>query len=294
MFSLIKRKILKTTLGFKYRNSRRSKWWLSDESLIPLVQSVASYIERYDGLATDNNIEIVKREVNRLVFRVKSLSPAEESFIVKVFPLCCLRHRLKYHIMKYSHNRFAFGEAVNLLIGAKRGLNVPKVHGYGQVYGCSTLIKKSVLIIEDLEHHITIGELLKLNSADQEKCGEILNRAIPIFVSLYEACCNDISVNSGSIMFGDEGLKQDDFILDLEYARFYDKPSLELLMFEAATLAKYCKFLLTEKTINEWVDKLLDAVETRDRICRGKMVGYFNYYFNTQLSRKEREKIGAS
>jgi len=289
-----KRRIIKNALKVKYGDSRRAKWWLKDESLISVVHSVQPYICRCSESTVQRSFEIIKEEDNRLVFCVKSTASKEKSFVVKVFPLRCLRHSLKYHVMKYSHSRFAFGEAGNLFIAAKRGVSVPRVYGYGHVYGISMLIRKSILILEDLNNHTPIGTLLELNRTDQQKCGQILSRAIPIFISLYKACCNHISVNPGSIMFGDEDSKEDDFILDLEYARFYDMPSLELLMFEAATLARYCRFLLTKETIDGWIHELLDAAEIRDHVTREKMIQYFNYHLNTQLSRNEREKIGAS
>ena len=72
--------------------------------------------------------------------------------------------------MKYRNHRFAFGEAVSLLIASKHGLDVPKVYGYGEIYGASMLIEKSVLILENLANHIPIGDILRLNKDDQEKC----------------------------------------------------------------------------------------------------------------------------
>ncbi len=293
MLSTNKRGMLKTALRLKYSDSQRAKWWLKNESLIPVAKSILSDIDKCYESASGHNVDVIKKEDNRLVFRIKSSSSTEISFVAKVFPLLCLRHRLKYHRMKYKHSRFAFGEAVSLLIAAERGLNVPKVYGYGCIYGSSGLIKMSVLILEDLVHHTTIGELLKLYSGNEKKCVEIMNRVIPIFITLYKAACNYINVNLGSIMLGDEDSRQNDFILDFEYATFYDSSSLELLMFESANLIKYCRAFVTNKTINEWRDKLLDAAEVRDLVSRGKMIERFNYYFSTRLSRKKREKIGA-
>lgn len=292
MFSLSKRRILMTALGFEYSDSQRAKLWLCDKSLIPLAQSVPPAIDTYSESASSQDVEVIKRDKRRLVLRINLSQSGEESFIVKVFPLRCLRHRLKYHSMKYD--RFAFGEAANLLIAARRGLNVPKVYGYGCIYGSSRLIKKDILILEDLAPRTSVGELLKLNKGDEEKCAKIFSRTIPIFVDLYKAKCNHIGSNISAIMLGDEKSKQDDFILDFEYAKFHNKPSLEVLMFEAAHFAKRCCTWVTKKTMNEWKDKLLDAVEIKDNATRNKIMGYFNYYFDTQLSRKERQKVGVS
>jgi len=294
MLSSNKREILKTALRLKYSDSRRAKWLLKDKSLIPLAKSVLSDIDKCYESASGHNVDVIKQEDNRLVFRTKSSSSPGKSFVVKVFPLRCLRHRLKYHSMKYKHSRFAFGEAVSLLIASERGLNVPKVYCYGCIYGCSGLIKMSVLILEDLVHHSTIGELLKLNSGNEKKSVEIMNRAIPILIGLYKAACNYINVNLGAIMLGEDDSNNSDYILDFEYATFFDNPSLELLMFEAANLGKCCRAFVTDKIISEWRDKLLDAIEVADHVDRGKLIERFNYFFCTTLSRNKREKIGAS
>ncbi len=281
-----------TALGFEYSDLQRAKWWLSDKSLIPLAQLAASAIDTCGESPSSHDVEILKRQDRRLILRINLSQSGQAPFIMKVSPLRCLRHRLKYHSMKY--NRFAFGEAVNLLIAAKRGLKVPKVYGYGCIYGSCRLITKDILILEDLAPRTPVGELLKLNRGDEEKCAKILSRTIPSFVDLYKEKCNNISTNMGAIMLGDENSKQDDFIVDFEYAKFHNKPSLEVLMFEAGHFAKHCCTWVAKETVNEWKDKLLDAVEIQRPRIREKMTGYFNYYFNAQLSRKERQKVGVS
>jgi len=289
MFSSSRRTILKKALRFKYNDSLKSRWWLIDNNLIPIAQSIASAVDKFNGSFLPDNIEIIKNEDRRFILRIDSSQSVEKSFIAKVFPLCCLRHRLKYHRMKYK--RFAFGEAVNLLIAAERGLNVPMVYGYGRIYGSSFLIKTDVLLLEDLADQTAVDKLLELNSNDQKKCAKILERTIPIIIGLYKAGCNNIGFNTGAIMLGDGNSAKNDFILDFEYAEFHDKPSLEVLMFEAANFAKYCRRWLTEQTINEWRAKLLDAIEIGDDVKRGNLIERFNYYFNSRLSRKERLKI---
>lgn len=290
MFSLRKRRILTTALALEYRDSQRARWWLVDRSLIPVAQLAPSAVDTCGESPSSHDLEILKSDDRRLILRINLSQSGQNPFIMKVAPLRCLRHRLKYHSMKY--NRFAFGEAVNLLIAAKRGLKVPKVYGYGCIYGSCRLITKDVLILEDLAPRTPVGELLKLNSGDEEKCAEILSRTIPSFVDLYKAKCNQISTNMGAIMLGDENSKQDDFIVDFEYAKFYDKPSLEVLMFEAAHFAKHCCTYVAKKTVYEWKDKLLDAIEIQTPHIREKMTVYFNYYFDARLSRKERQQVG--
>ncbi|MCK5608399.1 hypothetical protein KAR91_41340, partial [Candidatus Pacearchaeota archaeon] len=242
--------MLREALAVKYKDSARIGWKLKDKVLVPIVKSAQSAIEKKPILNKDHAFELIKEESNRMVFKITSKSNAK-SYIFKVFPSQCLKHRLKYIWMTRNSSRFAYGEAISLLIASEKGINVPDVYGYGYILGTSMLIEKSVLIIECLSHHTTIGELLESHRDNQEKCLQILNRAIPLFVKLYEAACNHISVNTGAIMLSNDKDPENDFILDFEYAKFYKKPSLELLMFEAATLAKYCKAWVSKDTMKE-------------------------------------------
>lgn len=291
MFSLTKqgKRMVKSALRFNYSDSRRMKWWLRDESLIPVAQSVLSGIDEQNESVSQHNVEILKQGDRRLILRIKPLRFNEKSFIIKVFRLRCLRHRLKYHRRKY--HRYGFAEAANLIIASSRGLNVPTVYGYGRIYGPCRLIKMDIIIIQDLVHYTQLYESLKLIKGDEEESAKIFDRTIPIFVNLYEAGCNNIDMNLGAIMLGNEDSKNYGFVLDFEFAKFHDKPSLEILMFEAAHFMKGRYNRLEKETINNWIAKLLDAVKIRDNYNRERAIERFNYYLGTYLSRKERLRI---
>lgn len=284
--------MLRKALAVTYNDSARISWRLKDQDLVPIVKSARAVIEQKAILNEDHVFELIKEEDNRHVFKIKSRD-STKSYIFKVFPLQCVRHRLKYLWMTRKFSRFAYGEAISLFIASEKGINVPDVYGYGYLLGTSMLIEKSVLILECLSHHTTIGQLLELHRNDQARCLQILNRSIPIFVKLYETACNHISVNEGAIMLSNEDCLKDDFILDFEYVKFYKKPSLELLMFEVASLAKDCKCWVSEDTMKEWTKELLIAVGVRGDLDINNLMTRFLYHFNTQLSRKERSKIGA-
>ncbi|MGA2171714.1 MAG: lipopolysaccharide kinase InaA family protein [Sedimentisphaerales bacterium] len=278
------------TLGFRYDDSHNSRWWLKDKSVVPAVRSVLTAIDECDGPSTHPDCEILKQLPDRLILRVRPPDSAPQSFVAKISLLPHLRERLKYHIMK--NDRFGFAEAANLIIAAQRGLTVPGVYGYGRIYGPFGLIRKSIVILEDLAHHVTIGKLLDLNRQNQSRCADMLGWTIPVFVGLYNANCNHIDVNLNSIMFDSKDDNKRGFLLDFEYARFYDKPSIEILMFEAAHFAKCCPDRLKGDTINNWLAKLLDAVEIREALSREKAIDRFNcYYSSGRLSRKERVRI---
>ena len=287
-------KLVQDALKFRYRHSKEARFWLKDESIVPVAQSVLSIIDKHYEPLSEPNIEILRRHcrgssLRKLAFRIECKESPGKSYVVKVFPLRCLKHRLKYHRMR--HHRFGFGEAANLLIANERGLKVPKVYGYGHIYGSYWLVKTSIVIVEYLAHQSSIEELLKSCGQDQNKCAQILNHTVPIFAGLYKAKCNHIDVNLGAIMFSLEDSQQDGSVVDFEYARFYDARSPEILMSQAAYFAKRWSDFVPAKAINDWLSKLLDAIEVKDDLIRDKMIERFGYYFSTDLSRRERMHI---
>ncbi len=291
MFCSSKKRTLKEALRFKYKDSRKGKWWLKDDRLICVAESILSTIDECNESLLPRNVEILKQDDRRLLLRFNSSQVVERSFIVKVFPLYRLRHKLKYHTKKYTQSRFGFGEAANLLIAAKRGLRVPKIYGYGRVYGFFRLIKRDIVIMEDLTGFTTLGKLLELNQTNTEKIVGLFDQVIPIFVKLYEAGCNHIDLSPTCIMLCADGSDGDGFILDFEYSNFHKQKSPELLMFEAAFFINRCRGWFANEAAYKWLDKLLDAVEIRDSSNRRKCIERFKYYFGTKLSRKRRMRL---
>lgn len=291
MSDMSKRRIIRSALEYTYASCPRAKWWLKDTSLIPLIESVQAAIHSFKESSSVRNFKILKQGERGLIFRIEASPVVEETFIVKVFCISCLRQKLKYHWLKYSQNKFAFGEGTNLIIAAGRGLMVPKVYAYGRMYGACHLIQTDILIIEDLTNTTPIGELLELNKGNEIKCSEILGRSIPLFAHLYQAKCNNIDVNPGSIMLCSENSEQGAFMVDFEYAKFYDKPSLEILMFEAAHFTKHFKSIFPKEIIVDWLAELLATIGIRDHRIEEKLMERFDYYFDTYPSRKERARI---
>ncbi len=286
-----KLRLLKDVLKFRYRHSERATLWLKNENLVPVAQSVLSTIDKYDGAVSPHNVVTLKQCAGkRLIFRINTPQVAEKAFVVKVFPLRRLKHRLRYHWTK--HSRYAFNEAANLIIAAKRGVRVPKVYGYGCIYDSYHLTKASLVLLECLAQHTPADELLKLNREDEKQCARILSSTIPVFISLHEAHCNIVYILSDAIMLGGEDSKQDAFVVDFEYARFYNKHSLEILVYEAAYFARSCPDWLAHRIINDWVTKLFDAVGIRDNALRKKLMERFKYYFHVPyMSHKESVEI---
>ena len=287
-----KSRIIKDVLKFKYRQSRNVVFWLKSPKMFSMIQSFLSALDKHDQPASSDNVEVLKKTpVNkRLLLRINSSIPIEKSFIIKVLTVHLLRLKLKYCWMKYY--RYGFAETANLIIARNRGINVPRVYGYGRIYGSFGLIKKDIVILEDLNHHISFNELLEQNKENEEECINILNQAIPVFVSHYKARCNNWDINPGSIMFDLHDLKLEPLVLDFEYVVFHNKSSLEVLMFLAANFAKGFSNWMNREIIDSWATELLDGVKVEDLDIRKKFMKRFDYYMSIPyMPHKERMRI---
>jgi len=260
----------------------RAKWWLKDESLAPLAQSIVGTIRNINHHALQSSIEIFKLTERKAVFRVEYPNCSCPSFVAKAFLLSRFEHRFKYH-------RYGLNEVTNLFKAANRGINTPKVYGFGHIYGLFGLVEASAIIMEDLSSLSPIKKLL-LKGTDSER-KQIFMRTIPSFVSLYNAGCNHIDVNSGAVMLCEYNFNPNVFLLDFQHAKFHSKPSSEILMFEAGHFAKSCRDWISTDTVNEWLDKLLTAVNINHTNEIQEMKGRFYYYCKAELSRKHRKTL---
>ena len=282
MLSIRKRRIMKSALKCRCRDSSRVKWWLKDESVTPVAQSVATAIMEITNQTVPSNTEIIKSSERKSVFRMEHPQHPAQSFIAKVFLLNRFEHRLKYY-------KYGLDETANLIRAKARGINSPEVYGYGHIYDMLGLVKVSIIILEDLRHLSPIGVLMRAKSEDERS--RVFMRTVPLFVRLYEAGCNHIDVNSGAVMLSDRDLDSKVFLLDFQHAKFYDRPSSEILMFEAGRFAKSCRNWVSDETIGDWLADLFAAIGLDDSDERRTMRERFEYYFDTHLSRKEGRRV---
>ena len=212
----------------------------------------------------------------------------QATVVAKIFRLSSLYRRLRHQFAGY--NRFALGEAANMITAARRGLDVPRVYGYGYTRGRSGIIKTDVLIMDDLTSCVPVGELLERHAANRDTCEEILNGAARIFTGLFRAGCNHIDVNPGAIL-----LDRDDwtkaFLLDFEHATFHRMPSLEILAFEAAYFSRSCRRWVDKDMIDRWFARLVEATGVTDPGGIKVLTDRFRRYLNRIMSRRERRKI---
>lgn len=284
MFPLIRQgtRIVRSALKFTYNDSKRTKWWLRDESLIPVTQSVVAAIRDINKQTGPSNVKIIKWRKLKIVFRIEDSEGVAQSFIVKAYLLSRFKHRLKYR-------RRGLNEVANLIRAKRRGINTPDVYGYGRINDIFGLVTVSIIILEDLCGRSAIGELMQTRS--QDECSRMLISTVSLFSKLYRGACNLFDMNNGAVMLCEHVLDSEAFLVDLERADFYDRPSVEVLMFEAGYFARSCRNWVSTEAIDQWLTELLSAVSINGSGEIEKAKERFNYYFGTDLSRKERLRI---
>jgi tRNA A-37 threonylcarbamoyl transferase component Bud32 len=299
---LNERKLVKTKLNFEF-SDMRTRWWLRDETLVPLAKSTADAVRDILEDVIPARVKILKRTIferseRKNVFRINNPESSEQFFVVKVFfgdrksnaaegnHKNTARIKLRYRLRS---SRYSLNEVANLFRATDKGINTPRVYGYGHLRGRLRLVKASIIILEDLGASTLENMLMQAES--EEERSRIFLQTVPLFVSLFRAHCNHIDVNNNAIILADYESKSVPYLLDFQHANFCRKPSFEVLMFEASTLAKSCRSILSHETIEHWLDELLSAVEIYEACDRQKVRGYFDYYLNTSLSRKKCRKI---
>ena len=290
MLSLSRRRILRNALKFRYSGLRRASWWLKDMNLAACADSVVDIIRSIISKAVPPDIEMIKLTPRKAVFRVSNPHNSHETFVVKAFFLNHFSHRLNYRL-------YGLDETANLIQAKDRGINTPDVYGYGHVYDRLGLVRTGIIILEDLGHMPTIGNLL--DTIPEIERSEIFTNTVPLFVSLYRANCNHIDLGSSAVMLGNNSSNPPIFLLDFQHARFYNKPSLNILMFEAGYFARSCRQWISGEIAMEWADMILSNVGIKDQTQRQKAKETFEYHrqgkgrtpTQTTLSRKHRKRI---
>jgi hypothetical protein len=289
MFSFSKNKILNNHLPLRRGRFPECHWRLKDNSLSFLSDCVKDILKD-TGNPSVEGLEILKLARRKGVYRIVHPDDSSQSYIVKIFFLHHLSHRLSAH-------KYALDEAVNFITASNRGVKTPELLAFGQYYARSGLIKTGVFVTEDLRGYSTIGELLA--KSDESQRSELLTRIIPVFQSLYLSGCNHIDININAIMLSEDKSNKNVFLLDFQHAIFYGESNLKILMFEAGYFARCCRKLISSDMAYAWVDEVLacNGVTCPDELSEAKDL--FDYYFQcvgrtptqTRLSRKHRKKI---
>lgn len=285
--ALNKRRIIKNVLNFRFRDSSKVKWWLVDESFIPIAKSITKAIRDIRQDVIPSHVKILKRTIfgqteRKNVFIINHPESSGTSFVAKVFFLVHLTHKLNYRL-------YGLGEAANSIEARRRGIYTSKVYGCGHIYNALGLVEASLIIFEHLSNANTVRELM-CNKAEDERA-EVFMQTVPLFISLYKAGCHHIDVNSSAVLLSENDANSKVFLVDFHHAKFYSNPNTEILMFEAAYFAMSCRNFVSIKIIDKWLDKILPLIGFKSDSEIRKMRHRFNYYLESDLSRKRRKTL---
>ena len=282
-----KRRIIKDALSFEYRDSSKARWWLENETFVPVAESTTDAVRSIKNNIIPSHVKILKRSIfaqteRKNVFSINHPESPETSFVSKVFFLVHLSHKLNYRL-------YGLCEAANSIEAGRRGICTSRVYGYGQMYNTFGFVEASVIIFEHLRNAATVSELMSSGKGDERE--KVFMQTIPLFVNLYRAGCHHIDVNSSAVMLSEDEVNPKVFLIDFHHAKFYRRPSTEILMFEAGYFARSCRKWVSTEAINSWLTKLFAAVGLDDNTEVQKLKERFDYYFYKDFSRKERKKI---
>jgi len=275
-------------LTHTHRDRFGTTWHLADPRWAAAAESV-SRVARADGEAMPlGDVQVLCERGRRRVLRVATHESGHATVVAKVFTLSSFHRRVLHQAMGY--NRYALGEATNLMTAAQRGLPVPRVYGYGRAQGRWRLIQTDFLLIEDLASCVPVGQLLDRHAADPGLCAEIMDRTIPVFVGLFRTGCNHIDVNPDAILVEGNDITKA-FVLDFEHAVFSPTPRMEILSFEAAYFARGCQRWVDKDMIDRWFTRLVEAIGVTDPGGVKRLTDRFRHYLSRAMSRSERRKI---
>ena len=263
-------------------------WYLADTSFKDWAQRAT------DALLCDGQdsqrAEILKKADKRLIFRLKSPqgdSP-HQSVVVKAFPMTGKLNYTGLKMKLFRYRRYGPSEVRNLLEADRRGLPVPQVFGYGQMRR-GPLVLNTMVMMEDLAPRRRIGVLLGEAQGQDHRQERLLDRLLPVFVQLYLKGCNHIDVNVDAIWLSDNP-QMDLKINDFQFARFLDKPSRKVLMFEAASFARSCWCEgVAPKILYAWGERVVTAAGIKNTSYWLEI--YRGFLHNLDLSEAQRLAI---
>jgi len=267
------------------RDGPRDRWWLEDESLIPVVRDLVR-IAATRPLSPDADVEVLKENDRKVVLRLV-LSPQNGTgagFIAKVHYLEALRRRMGYR-------RLCFDEAAATITATGRGVPAPRIAGCGLLATPFGLVSAGMLLQEDLSGCTTVSDLIRSRGRDGKSCADLLERTTPLFISLFEAGCNHIDANCDNILLAGGGGAA--YLIDFQHAQFFDRPSAEVLMLEAGVFARSLTLrgLVSEDELRAWLDGLLVAAGVAGGDDKERLARRFDHYRAVSLSRRVRRRV---
>ncbi len=273
MTTLNRAQIVKTALPHRIRRPG-SDWRACDASIEDAIDTVLRVLL---GANPSPDLRWFKHTDKKWIFRI------DGGHVAKVMYLATLMLRLKYR-------RYARDEAGNLIWAASQGVRVPPVHAVGAIRTRTGLVGSAVLIVGELGGMRTVTELLREADGEPDRIANVLRATLPAFERLFRCGCNHIDLNAGNIMLDPADLQAMPAVIDFKYALFHRRPSLEILMLEAARFGADCATMVPDAAVQEWFESLLAAVAVENAGQREWCRKRFHGYLNRRMSRKDRQR----
>ena len=148
-------------------------------------------------------------------------------------------------------------------------------------------VASTAVMMEDLNRHQSICELLSPAGLEDSGKAELLKRAGRLFVRLYEGGCNHIDISGQSVWLGKTD-DDDDRLIDFQYAAFHTQSSLTVLMFNMAYFVNSINVLVSETLFEPWVREVLEELSVTNT---ESWIEVYRQFKSKRLSRKQRLAI---
>lgn len=273
MTFLSRAQIVKTALPHRVTRPG-SDWRVCDSSIEAAIDEILDAL----GGGSGTRVHWYKQTEKKWIFRLAN------GDVVKAMYLHTLPLRLKYR-------RYARDEAANLIWAASKGIHVPSVHGIGARRSRAGLVDTAVLMLDELAGMRTVTELLQEAGDEMDRISAVLRATIPVFERLHQSGCNHIDLNAGNILLDPRNLQATPAVIDFKYALFHQRPSLEILMLEAARFGRDCTTLVPAEAVRAWFESLLDHLSVENERQREWCRRRFDCYLHVRLSRKDRQRV---
>jgi hypothetical protein len=278
--------VLSEALPYRIR-SATGNWYLArndlDDAMACAEQQIASARDAEDSVPDDlaPRVTCLQNSRCRTVLRGPMAGGEGATCVIKIVFLPGLKRKLGFW-------RYGLPEATNLLRAHALGIRVPRVYGFGRVSSRWKIPMATALLMEDLTEHRAVRAELRRVDDDRAAANAVVDRVLPLFVTLYHACCNHIDMHSHNIMLPIGRAGGAPALIDFEHTAFHRFPNPETLVLQAGKFARSCQRIVPQLEMETWFLRLLDTVAIRDPIRRESLVERFHFCREHKLSIAER------
>lgn len=266
---------LPAVLPTRHGHGTRGRWRLADAAWAPHADAVLEALARGHRPEEVEGVTVLRAKRGRWVARIER---AGRSAVAKAFPMRRWGDRLR------RWRQCAPAEAAHLAEAARRGVPVPALYGLGETRRAG-LVHANYVLMEDLRGHASVYKLLDEAADPEPLAAWVLPRTARLLLALWRTGVNHIDPHMNSVWLSRTD-PADDRLIDFQYARFHEAPSLNLLMFHAAHYARTAPQICWDpKHFEPWVQAMLEEAGAGDP---GPWMERYREFFARKLSKAER------